>query len=89
MNVLDTEPYSYVLLDDDGEWILTFLLGGPVVRDVSVALTDDEVAAIQRGDRSAAALVETFRADASTYDGRRVRPPVWPGRDSDDSDSNA
>jgi len=79
MRVLDRQPYSYVLLARDGEWILTFLLGGPVERDVSVRLTPAEVTAIEDGESSATDLVETVRADLSAYDDRRIRPTVWPG----------
>ncbi|SEQ51307.1 hypothetical protein [Natrinema salaciae] len=89
MNVLDSESYSYVLVDDDGEWILTFLLGGPVERDVSVALTDDEVTAIAEGDRSTGDIVEQFRDDPAAYEGRRVHPPVRPRRDSEAPDSDS
>ncbi|ELZ95857.1 hypothetical protein C440_06192 [Haloferax mucosum ATCC BAA-1512] len=81
MRVLDRKRYSYVLLACDGEVILTFLLGGPIERDVSVRLTSAEVTAIEAGDSSAADLVEKFSADRSTYEDRRVIPTVWPGRD--------
>ncbi|WP_336358930.1 hypothetical protein [Haloarcula sp. CGMCC 1.6347] len=84
MRVLDRQPYSYVLLARDGEWILTFLLGGPVERDVSVRLTLAEVTAIEDGESSATDLVETVRADLSAYDDRRVRPTVWPGKTDDE-----
>lgn len=83
MEVLERAPYSYVLLDDEGTWILTFLLGGPVERDVSVRLTADEVDAIETGDRSVDDLVATFRTDPSAYDGRRVMPPVRPTGEAD------
>ncbi|MBZ6497010.1 hypothetical protein [Natrinema longum] len=81
MRVLDRKRYSYVLLARDGEWILTFLLGGPVARDVSVRLTPTEVTAIEAGDSSAADLVEKFRADSSPSEDRRITPAVWPGTD--------
>ena len=81
MRVLDRKPYSYVLLERDGEWILTFLLGGPVERDVSVRLTDAEIAAIEADDTSAADLVRQFTADRSTYEGRNITPTVWPSRE--------
>jgi len=81
MRVLDSEPYSYILLERGEEWILTFLLGGPIERDVSVRLTDTEIAAVEAGDSSAADIVETFRADSSTYEGRRIMPTVWPAKE--------
>lgn len=80
MDVLDKEPYSYVLLERGEELILTFLLGGPVERDVSVRLTDAERDALEAGESSAAELVEEFRADNSAYEGRNISPTVWPGK---------
>lgn len=81
MRVLDREPYSYILLERGEEWILTFLCGGPIERDVSVRLTDTEITAIEAGDSSAADLVQKFRADNSAYEGRSVTPTVWPGNE--------
>ncbi|WP_049896416.1 hypothetical protein [Natrialba chahannaoensis] len=83
MRVLERKPYSYILLDRDGEWILTFLLGGPIERDVSVRLTLVEVTAIEDGDSSAEDLVETFRADPSVYEDRQVTPTVWLAKEDD------
>ncbi|MFC7072878.1 hypothetical protein ACFQJ7_13615 [Halovenus rubra] len=83
MQVLDRKRYSYLLLETDGEWILTFLLGGPIERDVSVRLTPAEITAIEDGDASAADLVERFRAESSAYEGRQVTPTVWPSRDEE------
>ena len=84
MQVLEREPYSHVLLARDDEWFLTFLVGRAVTYDVTVRLTSAEVADIEAGESSAAALVETFRGDSSTYEDRRVTPTVWPGSDPDD-----
>jgi hypothetical protein len=81
MRVLDRKPYSYVLLERDGEMILTFLLGGAVMWDVSVRLTDAEIAALEDDDASPADLVERFTADRSTYEGRSITPTVWPARE--------
>lgn len=83
MRVLDRKPYSYVLLERDGEWILTFLLGRAVIRDVSVRLTPDEVTAVEDGDASADDLVEKFSADRTVYEDRQVTPAVWPGKDEE------
>ncbi|ADQ68827.1 hypothetical protein C499_05870 [Halogeometricum borinquense DSM 11551] len=83
MRVLDRKRYSYVLLARDGEWILTFLLGGPVERDVSVRLTPVEITAIEAGDSSAADLVEKFSADLSATEDRQITPTVWPAKDAE------
>ena len=79
MRVLDRKPYSYVLLERDDEWVLTFLLGGPVERDASVRLTAGEIRAIEDGEKSAGELVDTFRGSLSAYEDRRITPPVRPG----------
>jgi hypothetical protein len=79
MRVLARKTYSYVLLSREGEWILTFLVGGAVMRDVSVRLTDEERHALAAGDCSPDALVERFAADEEAYGDRRVTPAVWPG----------
>ncbi|AFO57633.1 MULTISPECIES: hypothetical protein [unclassified Natrinema] len=86
MRVLDREPYSYVLLETDGEWILTFLLGRVVMGDVSVRLTPEEVTALEDGESSATDLIERFSADRSAYEDRQVIPAVWPAREDETSD---
>ncbi|AFO57616.1 hypothetical protein NJ7G_2383 [Natrinema sp. J7-2] len=35
------------------------------------------------GLRPAADLVESFRAESSTYEDRQITPTVWPGRDEE------
>ncbi|ELY91977.1 DUF1993 domain-containing protein [Natrinema altunense] len=81
MRVLAREPYSYILLESDGEWILTFLFGRAVMWDVSVRLTDTEVVALEDGEISIADLIERFSADSSTYEGRQITPAVRPDKD--------
>ncbi|WP_440991725.1 hypothetical protein [Haloarchaeobius baliensis] len=83
MEVLEREPYSHVLLVRDGEWFLTFLVGRAVMRDVTVRLTPAEIAAVEAGESTTADLVETFRDDRSSYEGRRVTPPIRPPADPD------
>ncbi|MFE8070089.1 hypothetical protein QQM79_03435 [Marinobacteraceae bacterium S3BR75-40.1] len=72
--------YSYVLMDVDGEWVLTFLLGGPVELDVSVKLTDSEVEAIKSEDAAADRLVSEFKKDKSLYENRKIVPTIWPSK---------
>ena len=84
MQVLEREPYSHVLLVQDGEWFLTFLVGRAVTYDVTVRLTPAESAAVEAGESTVDDLVETFRDDRSTYEDRRVRPTIWPRADPDD-----
>lgn len=85
MRVIDRERYSHVLLERGGEWMLTFLVGRAVMRDVSVRLTDTEIAGLEDGDISAADLVERFSADRATYEGRKVTPAVWPAREDEET----
>lgn len=71
------EPWSYVLFEDGGEYILTVLIGGVVDVGVSVQLTSEEVQDIRRNPEAVADLAERVRQNRAEYRDREVKPPIW------------
>lgn len=77
MRTIAEKPWSYLLLEAEYGWVLTFLIGGPVEVDISVLLTDDEVTRIKGDPSSIEALVRDFSRDRKIFSGREIKPPVW------------
>jgi hypothetical protein len=79
-HVIAEKPWSYVLFEDRGVWILTLLIGGVVEIDVSVRLAPDEVEAIKSGQLRIEDLVARVKRQRGAFAAREINPPVWPGR---------
>lgn len=80
MKVVFSEPYSYLLVQEEGDWFLTFFTGGPVEIDICVKLTDEEIEAVSTSQVKTAQLVQAFQQNRSLFDGRRIIPSVAPKR---------
>ncbi|QDQ25108.1 hypothetical protein FNU76_01355 [Chitinimonas arctica] len=79
MKIIAEQPWSHVLLERDGEWILTLMLhSGAVEHDLSVRLTEQERQAVQAQPASLAALLARIRDDRAAFRPREISPPVWP-----------
>nr|WP_314862451.1 hypothetical protein [uncultured Undibacterium sp.] len=78
MQILAEKKWSYVLMDDGIDWILTFLIGGVVETDLSIRLTAEEILKIKNNAAFLDILVETGRTDRAAFANREINPPVWP-----------
>lgn len=76
--VISEKRWSYVLIDVDGMWVLTLLIGGVVEIDVSIKLTDEEIAAIRDDATFVEKIVESVKKNRAAFSGREIRPPIWP-----------
>jgi len=80
MNIISEKKYSYLLMEDNDEWYLTYLTGGPFEVDICVKLNDEEIVKLKENPESVSHLIESFKSDASIYEGRRIIPSVRPNR---------
>jgi hypothetical protein len=78
MEVLAAKPWSYALMDNGNDWILTYLIGGVAEIDVSMRLNKEEIAMIQDNPNYLETLVEAARTNRATYASREIYPTVWP-----------
>lgn len=78
MAVIAEKAWSYVLFDNGEDWILTFLIGGVVEIDVSVRLSNDEIAMIKADSTYVEILLASIKKNRSAFADREINPPVWP-----------
>jgi hypothetical protein len=79
MKIIDEKPWSHILMEKDGNWILTFLIRiGPVENDVSIRLTDNEINSIKADKSNIEKLLYSLRNHKNLYSNREIKPPVWP-----------
>jgi hypothetical protein len=76
--IIVREPWSYVLFEEQGEFILTFLMGGTVDSEFSVKLTEAEIE-LQRQDRTyVERLMRRLAGNRDELYGRCLLQAVWP-----------
>ncbi|MED5523404.1 MAG: hypothetical protein VX447_01410 [Pseudomonadota bacterium] len=80
MKTLKKVPYSYILMEDDEGYILTFLKGGVAELDVTVRLNSEEMKKIENEASYIDELVKSFLNDSSLYSDRMIFPTIWPGK---------
>lgn len=80
MKILVEKMFAYVLMDSGTDWILTFLIGGVAVTDVSIRLSAEEIAKIQNNATYLDTLVEYIKTHRVKYSQREIIPAVWPTR---------
>lgn len=78
MKILAEKPWSYVLMENGEDWILTYLIGGVVEIDVSLRLNRDEIAMIQDNPSYLETLVAAAKMNRASYASREIHPTVWP-----------
>jgi hypothetical protein len=78
MKVIAEHAWSYVLIDTGTDWILTYLIGGVVEIDVSIRLSQDEIAKIQENPSYLEILLDAAKTNRVAYASREIHPPVWP-----------
>lgn len=79
-DVLAEEAWNYVVFRYDDDWVLTYLAGSVGLYEVSIRLSDEEVARIRTRPAYAKSLVEQFRLNDENYRDRELRPAVSPVR---------
>lgn len=80
MKIIYSKPYAYLIVENGSDWYLTFFTGGPVEIDICVKLNEQEKNDIEKSDSSISLLIEKFRKDKDSYNGRRVIPSVVPNK---------
>jgi len=79
MKIIDEKPWSHVLMEKEGVWILTFLVRvGPVENDVSIRLNEDEIDFIKADGSYLEKMLEDIREHKIMYSDREIKPPIWP-----------
>lgn len=78
MQILAQKQWSYVLMDDGRDWILTFLIGGVVETDVGIRLTTDEISKIKDDWAYLDTLVDVCKINRIAFSSREIYPAVWP-----------
>jgi len=81
MKILAEKNYSYVLMDNGRDWILTFLSGGVAEHDVSIRLNGEEIAKIRKDAAYLDTLIEYAKNHRSEFVEREIMPAIWPKRD--------
>lgn len=77
-NILLHEPWSYVLFEEAGDYIVTFTVAGVLKRDFTVALTSVEKEMQQRDRSYIERLVKRFTDNPELLQSRRLRQAIWP-----------
>jgi hypothetical protein len=78
MKVIAEQAWSYVLMDNGTDWILTYLIGGVVEIDVSIRLSTEEITKIQENPNYLEILLDAAKTNRAAYASREIHPPVWP-----------
>jgi len=83
MNILAEKPWSYILMEDEGRYILTLLIRrGPAEVDVSIQMSQAEANRFANDQASLKELLVDIDSNLDNYDSHRVIPPVWPKKKS-------
>ncbi len=77
-NILLHEPWSYVLFEEAGDYIVTFMVAGVLERDFTVVLTPAEKEMQQRDRSYIERLVKRLADNPAQLQNRRLRNAVWP-----------
>lgn len=72
--VIESEPWSYTLYEDNGRWVLTLLIDGLVDMPVSVMLDDNEINRIKKSKNNLEDLVVNIRDNREKYSSREIKP---------------
>ncbi|MGH8493712.1 MAG: hypothetical protein ACRERR_11520 [Moraxellaceae bacterium] len=76
--ILLQEPWSYVLFEENDDYIVTFMVAGPVKQDFTVRLTTAEKE-MQKRDRSyIERLVKRLTDQPFLLQQRCFRQAIWP-----------
>jgi hypothetical protein len=76
--VLAEEAWNYVVFRHGDDWVLTYLSGSVGLYEVSIRLSDEEVARIRATPAFAKSLADQFRLNGENYRDRELRPAVSP-----------
>jgi hypothetical protein len=78
MRVVKEVKWQYILMEDEGDYYLTFLSGGPVEIDYCVKLTPEERQRVEKDGADIQALIDELLADREKLHKRRIVPSRWP-----------
>lgn len=78
MKTVFEEAYIYILVQDGDDWYLTFFTGGPMVVDICVKLTQEEIVRVSSSKPETAKLANEFQQNRALFNGRRVIPSMVP-----------
>ncbi len=78
--VLAEERWNFTVFRCGDCWVLTYVAGSVGLYDVSIKLTEIEVAEIRNDVAFARILAENFRKGRENFQDREIRPTVWPSK---------
>lgn len=76
MSIIFQKPYSYLLVQNESGWYLTFFTGGPVEIDICVALLDEEVRQVANSQAAVEELISKYKSNRQLIEGRRIIPSI-------------
>ena len=77
--VIYSKPYSYLVIEHENRWYLTFFTGGPVELDICVELNPEERRLIEdNGESQIQELISSFSKNRDSIKNRRIVPSVRP-----------
>ena len=77
--IIVQQPWSYVLFEERGDYILTFLISGTVDGDFSVKLTPAEIDLQKQDQGYVERLMRRLVNNRNELYGRCLLQAVWPG----------
>jgi len=83
MNILAQKPWSYILMEEEGRYILTLLIRrGRAEVDISIQMLQVEANRFANDSVALTALIADIDTNLENYDSHRINPPVWPTKQS-------
>lgn len=76
--ILQQEPWSYVLFEEDGDYRVTFMVATALPRDFTVVLSPAEKEMQQRDRSYIERLVKRLADNPAQLQIRRLPQAVWP-----------
>lgn len=78
--IIVQQPWSYVLFEERGDYILTFLVGGSADGDFSIKLSPAEIELQQQDQSYVERLMRRLVNNRNELYGRCLLQAVWPGQ---------
>lgn len=74
--VLAEQAWNFIVFRYGDDWVLNYVAGSVGLYEVSIRLTEDELARIRATPEYAKSLAEQFRLAPENYRARELRPAV-------------
>ncbi|WP_018691113.1 hypothetical protein [Algicola sagamiensis] len=79
MKIIQEVPWSHVLFELEGQWILTFMTRqGPIEYEVSIQMSRMEIQQYRKNEAFLEHFLQTCREYPEQYQTRQIMPSIWP-----------